>query len=168
MTRPEDHEAALAAMRRLLAGELLSLSKEVRYVRKNGTVGWASLCVSLVRDQAPCFVAVVEDITDRVQAERALRESERRLTLVQSVAHLGIWDRDLGTNTIATYGDYSRLHGLVPCHSPLTYEEWLRVVHPAHREAAPVNVRGSVGQTHVSVRAFLGRCPDQSRASRRG
>ena len=127
MTRPEDREPALAAMRRLLEGELSSLSKEVRYVRKDGSIGWASLCVSLVRDQAPYFVAVVEDVTDRVQAERALRESERRLTLVQSVAHLGIWDRDLRTNTIATYGDYSRLHGLAPCHSPLTYEEWLAI-----------------------------------------
>ena len=114
MTRPEDREAALAAMRRLLEGEPCSLSKEVRYLRKNGTIGWASLCVSLVRDPAPYFVAVVEDITDRVRAERALRESERRLTLVQGVAHLGIWDRDLRTNTIATYGDYSRLHGLAP------------------------------------------------------
>ena len=162
ITRPEDREAALTAMRRLLAGELSSLSKEVRYVRKNGSIGWASLCVSLVRDQDPYFVAVVEDITDRVQAERALRESERRLTLVQSVARLGIWDRDLGTNTIATYGDYSRLHGLAPCHSPLTYEEWLGLVHPADREAIQIHLRESVEQTHVWDREFRVLWPDGS------
>jgi PAS domain S-box-containing protein len=162
MTRPEDRDAALAAMRELLAGELSSLSKEVRYVRKDGSIGWASLCVSLVRDQAPYFVAVVEDITDRVQAERALRESERRLTLVQSVAHLGIWDRDLRTNTIATFGDYSRLHGLEPKHSPLTYEQWLGLVHPADREAIQIALRESVEQTHVWDREFRVQWPDGS------
>ena len=162
MTRPEDREPSLAAMRQLLAGELSSLSKEVRYVRKDGSIGWASLCVSLVRDQAPYFVAVVEDVTDRVQAERALRESERRLTLVQSVAHLGIWDRDLRTNTIATFGDYSRLHGLAPCHSPITYEEWLKLVHPADRDAIQTHLRESVEQTHVWDREFRVLWPDGS------
>jgi PAS domain S-box-containing protein len=162
MTHPEDREAALAAMHRLLGGEPSSLSKEVRYLRKNGTIGWASLCVSLVRDQTPYFVAVVEDITDRVRAERALRESERRLTLVQSVAHLGIWDRDLRTNTIATYGDYSRLHGLTQNHSPLTYDEWLSLVHPADRESIQMHLRESVEQTHVWDREFRVQWPDGS------
>ena len=80
---------------------------ELRLVRKDGAICWTSLCVSLVRDQDQYFIAVVEDITDKVQAELALREIERRLTLGQSVTRLGVWDRDLRTNIISTYGDYA-------------------------------------------------------------
>ena len=78
------------------------------------------------------------------------------------MAHLGIWDRDLRTNTIATYGDYSRLHGLAPCHSPLTYDEWLALVHPADREAIQIHLRESVEQTHAWDREFRVLWPDGS------
>ena len=73
--------------------------------------------ISLVRDQdnrPQYFISVVEDITERVQAERALRDSERRLALAQSAAHLGVWDWDLLTNAHTVSGEYLRLYGLPP------------------------------------------------------
>ena len=59
---------------------------EKRYIRKDGTVFWGRLNRSLVRDcdgQPQYFIAVLEDITDRKDADRALRESEQRLTLAR-------------------------------------------------------------------------------------
>ena len=53
-------------MRRLLEGEPPFLSKKLRIVRKDGVISWASLCVSLVREHDQYFIAVVEDITDKV------------------------------------------------------------------------------------------------------
>ena len=162
LTHSDDREPSLTAMRRLLEGEPPFLSRKLRLVRKDGTICWASLCVSLVRDQDQYFIAVVEDITDKVQAELALREIERRLTLVQSVTRLGVWDRDLRTNIIATYGDYARLHGLEPDHPPLTYEKWLAMVHPVDRERIQLHLRESVEQTHVWDREFRVLWPDGS------
>jgi PAS domain S-box-containing protein len=162
VTHPDDRELSLTAMRRLLGGELSSLSRELRYVRKDGTIGWASLCVSLVRDQDHYFIAVVEDITGRVQAERALRESEQRLTLVQSAARLGVWDCDLRTNRTATSGEYARLHGVSPDHPLLTHEEWLGTIHPADRERIQAGFRESVECTHVWDHEFRVRWPDGS------
>jgi PAS domain S-box-containing protein len=78
------------------------------------------------------------------------------------VTHLGVWDRDLRTNTIATYGDYARLHGLEPDHPPLTFEEWLGMVHPVDRERIQVQLRESVEQTHVWDREFRVLWPDGS------
>jgi PAS domain S-box-containing protein len=122
----------------------------------------ASLCVSVVQERDQYFIAVVEDVTDRVRAERELREVERRLTLVQSVARLGVWDRDLRTNRIATYGDYSGLHGLEQGHPPLTYQEWLAMVHPVDREVIQAQLRESVERTHIWDREFRVLWPDGS------
>ena len=158
----DDREPSLTAMHRLLEGEPPFLSRKLRLVRKDGAICWTSLCVSLVRDQDQYFIAVVEDITDKVQAELALREIERRLTLVQSVTRLGVWDRDLRTNIISTYGDYAWLHGLQPDHPPLTYEKWLAMVHPLDRERIQLHLRESVEQTHVWDREFRVLWPDGS------
>jgi PAS domain S-box-containing protein len=142
ITHPADREASLAKIRRLLAGEISSNKMEKRYIRKDGAIVWVTLSTSLVRDQdnqPQYFTSVAEDITDRVRAERALRESEGRLALAQNAARLGIWDSDL-TRGITTFsGEYAKLYGLAPDHPPLTHNEWLGLIHPDDRE----RVRGS-------------------------
>jgi PAS domain S-box-containing protein len=100
ITHPDDREANNVARRQFLAGEISSWSVEKRYIHKNGAIVWAKVHVSLVRDQhrvPQYFISVVEDITDRIQAEHALRETERRLALAQSAAHLGAWDSQTPT-----------------------------------------------------------------------
>ena len=138
ITHPDDREASLTAVRRLLAGEISSWSAEKRYIHKDGAIVWARLCVSLVRDQdnrPQYFISVVEDVTERIQAERALRDSEQRLVLAQSAAHLGLWERDLRTNVKTISGEYATLYGLAPDHPALTYEEWLSLIHPRRPRA---------------------------------
>jgi len=79
---PDDREAFRAERRKLLAGEISSWSSEGRYIRKDGVTGWARVFVSLVRNQAnePHYlVTVVEDITEKIQAERALQKSQQEL-----------------------------------------------------------------------------------------
>jgi PAS domain S-box-containing protein len=125
-THPDDREASLSAVRRLLADEISSWLTEKRYIRKDGAIVWVRLWVSLVRDQdkrPQYFISVVEDVTDRIEAERALRDSERRLALAQSGAHLGIWERDLRTNVKTISGEYAKLYGLPLDKRSLTYEE---------------------------------------------
>jgi two-component system cell cycle sensor histidine kinase/response regulator CckA len=162
LTDPEDREHSLAAVRLLLEGGGSWWSKEIRHVRKDGSIRWASLCISLVRGQDNYLIAVVEDVTDRVQAERALRESEGRLKLVQSAARLGVWDMDIGANRIAALGEYAYLHGLAPDHPPLTYEQWLELVHPADRERMQKRLRECLERTHVWDQEFRVVWPDGS------
>jgi PAS domain S-box-containing protein len=76
ITHPEDLDADLEQKRRLLAGEIDTYSMEKRYIRKDGSVVWINLTVSLVRalsGEPSYFIAVIEDITERKQAEEALR-----------------------------------------------------------------------------------------------
>jgi PAS domain S-box-containing protein len=94
ITHPDDLDAALAGRRRLLAGEIASHTMEKRYLRKDGSIFWASLYRSLVRDREnrpKYFICVVEDISERKNAEAALRESEERFRNMADNAPVMIW-----------------------------------------------------------------------------
>ena len=75
ITHPDDLEADLAQLRRLIAGEIQSYALEKRYLRKDGSQLWANLTVSMVRGQdgePQYIIAIVEDITNRKRVEAAL------------------------------------------------------------------------------------------------
>ncbi len=81
ITHPGDLEADLAQVQRLLAGEIETYSMEKRYFRKDRSLVWINLTVSLVRTpqgQPKHFISVVEDISEKKQVQDALRESESK------------------------------------------------------------------------------------------
>jgi two-component system, NtrC family, sensor kinase len=81
ITHPDDLAVDLEANRALRSGEMASYTREKRYLRKDGRIVWIKLVVAAVRDADDAFdyfVAVYEDITERVQAEAAVRESEEK------------------------------------------------------------------------------------------
>jgi PAS domain S-box-containing protein len=81
ITYPADLEENQRNVQRLLDGEITTYAMEKRYVRKDGSPVWVYLTVSLEHneDGSPKYlIAIVEDITERKQAEEALRESEER------------------------------------------------------------------------------------------
>ena len=77
ITHPDDRAATLEASARLRnsSDESFAPEYEKRYVRKDGSVVWAAVSVSLARDTrgAPdYFIAMVKDITARKQVEEKL------------------------------------------------------------------------------------------------
>src|SRR5579871_6664760 len=165
ITHPDDREASLTAVRQLLSGEISIWSKEKRYIRKDGSVVWGRLFTSLVRDQhnqPQYFLTVVEDITEKIQVERALRESEQRLTLAQNAAGLGVWDSDLRKKVAVISKQYAELHGLAPDRTQLTHEEWLQLVHPADRERVQGLLQESLEHGHSWDMEFRIVWPDGS------
>ena len=165
LTHPDDWDATLRGRDQLLAGEISLHTMEKRYIRKDGTIYWGRLNRSLMRDRdgvPRCIIAVVEDITEKIQAESALRDSEQRLMLAQSAAHVGVWDCDLRTNVTLISGEYARIHGLAPDHPPLKHEEWLGLVHPADRERVETLLTESIEKMHVWDHEFRVVWPDGS------
>jgi PAS domain S-box-containing protein len=73
ITHPEDLDADLALVGRVLAGETASYAMEKRYIHKDGHIIWGLLHVALVRDAdgAPSyFISQIQDVTERREMER--------------------------------------------------------------------------------------------------
>ncbi len=165
VTRPGDYDEVSSGRRQLLDGAISSHSMDKRYIRKDGTVFWGRLNRSLVRDQdnqPQYFIAVVEDITERINAERALRDNEQRLSLAQNAAHLGVCEWDLSTNGFTHSDEYARLYGLAPDHPPLTFEELSKRTHPEDRERVQASIRDALERTHAWDTEYRVLWPDGS------
>jgi PAS domain S-box-containing protein len=75
ITHPDDVEDSSSGRARLLDGHLHEYRREKRYRRKDGSLLWVTVTVSLHRhrDGAPAhFIVVVEDISERKQAQLEL------------------------------------------------------------------------------------------------
>ena len=84
------------------------------------------------RGQPHGAVAAFVDITERRQAEEALRESRERLALALEAAGAGRWEFDLESRMAACDTDCYGLWGVRPGLDRL--EDWLEVLHPEDRE----------------------------------
>ena len=111
ITHPEDLDADLELVERVLAGDLRSYEMEKRYFRADGSVMWVLLSVSLVRSaqgEPRYFVSQIQDISARKAAEHAM--AELRAELERSNADLSQFasavSHDLGQPLaiIAGYG----------------------------------------------------------------
>src|ERR1700751_5620163 len=69
---PEDSDRDWALFQQLRAGSIDHYQLEKRYFRKDGSLVWGSLSISLLNsDPSPLVLAMVEDITDKKKAEEA-------------------------------------------------------------------------------------------------
>jgi len=81
-THPDDVQASLERIHALLEEKGDHLRMEKRYLRKNGGLMWGHVAVSAVRDKEnrfQYFVAMVEDITERKQAQQQIERHAAEL-----------------------------------------------------------------------------------------
>ncbi|GEM_PF-1484416 len=81
ITHPDDLAEDLRFYRDMVAGNIDQYQLEKRYIHRNGNAIWVRLTCGVTerkQDQPAHFIAMVEDITARKQAEVILQESERR------------------------------------------------------------------------------------------
>jgi PAS domain S-box-containing protein len=88
-THPEDIAKDVELAGEVFAGQRDFYQLEKRYLRKDGQVRWGHLTVSAIRDEHGMWqlgVGMVEDITERKQAEEELRATSAQLrTLMASL-----------------------------------------------------------------------------------
>ena len=143
ITHPDDLRRDLENLRRLLAGEIHTYTTEKRYVRKDQRVVWANLTVSLVRSVAEpdsaYFVSVVEDVSQRKQAEAAVRDTAERLRFALDAGKLGDWTWEAATDLVALSPRAAEIFD-VPAGRQITWASMREMLHPDDCERARVAV----------------------------
>ncbi|MBT0568797.1 PAS domain S-box protein [Curvibacter sp. CHRR-16] len=102
-------------------------------VRKNGERFSADVVIVALNDEDGHFngyAKVVRDISDRVDSEKALRDSWNRLRAAASAGIIGIWDWDLQTQHLYWDSVMHKLYGVSEEDWEGVYGAWLRAVHP--------------------------------------
>lgn len=82
----------------------------------------------------------LRDITERKEAEEALRRSKEDLELAVRGANIGIWHWDLRSGRVEASERCRQLFG-ISVNPPLTFDHVLAAIHPDDREAVEVALR---------------------------
>ena len=109
--------------------------RETRARHKDGTtfpVEVAVKATEVVGERS--FTAVIRDISARVEAQRRLRISEERQSLVINGVNDGIWDWDIVGGALYVSDRFLTLLGYEPGSLRITAAGWVQRIHPAHRE----------------------------------
>lgn len=94
LTHAEDLEKDMDFVTEMLAGRMSSYAMEKRYVRKDSSIVWAHLTVSLVHDRfgrPDYFISFIKDIDIRKRAINEVERSRKRLKAVLDTLSEGVF-----------------------------------------------------------------------------
>jgi len=99
---------------------------------KHGRPYWVEIRCNPLADDATeepiGFIAIENDVTDRIAIQEALQQSHERLQLATEVAEMGIWSLDPKTGQMAWNDQNYHLHGVTPGQDVAS--KWLERVQP--------------------------------------
>ena len=131
---PEDADKDWALFQQLRAGAIDHYQLEKRYFRRDGSLVWGRLSISLLKGRpSPLVVAMVEDITDKRTAEESVRASEERLRLAHQAARIGTFERNVRTGVVTWTPEMESMYGLPLGSFGKTQAAFENLIHPDDR-----------------------------------
>ena len=139
--------ASLSRLMQIMAGALspeniqnpnlpISRKVELELYRKDGSSFWSENEFIVIRDQDGLPMNILgagRDITERKRAEEAIKETNAKLILAQSVAHIGSWEDYLPTRELHWSEEMYHILGYPP-NTPINLAESNRVFPPDELE----------------------------------
>jgi PAS domain S-box-containing protein len=136
ITHPDDLDADLALAGRLERGEIPRYRLGKRYIRKDGTTVHIMLHGSALRgpDGAPIhYIAQIEDVTEQLRAEEAIRHARERFELALEGADLASWDWNIETGEVTFNSRWATMRGYRPEEIRPHVDSWTSGIHPGDR-----------------------------------
>src|SRR5207245_4496945 len=124
---------------------------QVAIAKRNGN--WEMLETHEIKKSKTELAALNVDLERRVHertsqlaaVNQRLQETQRKLEEAQRIAHVGHWERDLETDAVTWSGEVSRIFGLPPQGRPMSFQEFLKWVHPEDRARVTLSLKEAVG-----------------------
>jgi PAS domain S-box-containing protein len=102
ITHPDYLNVSPTFIQQATSGQVTHSEFEKQYIHKEGRIVWGRVSSALVRNPAGTpryFISLVQDVTERKQAEAALRESEKKYRQLIELAQEGVWGIDAEART---------------------------------------------------------------------
>jgi two-component system sensor histidine kinase/response regulator len=170
-TPPDDRAAGLALADSLVRGEWPGDSLDKRFIRKDGTILWATVTRSIERDadgRPRYFIAFIQEISERGRLEHALIQAHSRLELAVrgsniTLLELNMPDGVLENSRVEFISAGDQLAGYDRSELPTDFATTLALVHPDDLERVVRALRAHLsGQTSECEAEYRVRWKDGS------
>jgi len=133
---PEDQKRVVAAWNAFTTSEA-PFDSVHRFVHRNGKVAWSSMRSTTMRngDRLIGFACSIEDISDRHEAEDALRKSEERLNLALETSRRALFDWHIPSGEVLLSRQWNILMGYGSQALTTTARRLNELIHPADAES---------------------------------
>lgn len=129
----EDLERVNRIAARLLEGVEVCNFIQNRNYCKDGRVIHCEWYNSALRDEAGNVISILSlalDVTERIEAEILLRQSQERYSLATQVARVGVWEINLQTQEFYLDPNIKAILGYRDDEIPNDFDVWVNYVHP--------------------------------------
>ncbi|MBK8158856.1 MAG: PAS domain-containing protein [Rhodospirillaceae bacterium] len=133
---PDDRLRLMRAIEELRDGRRTGYDLDYRLRGSDGREIWLrSLAQQMVDAEGRIIGAfgIIQDISERKNAEADLRRAHQSLANAQRIAHVGNWSRVMATGEVTCSDEVYRIFGLEPGSVALTFERMLDIAHPEDR-----------------------------------
>nr|WP_242035602.1 MULTISPECIES: ATP-binding protein [unclassified Leptolyngbya] len=157
---PDDRERTLAVWSEALQNKF-PYEVEYRFQHRDGQYRYGiGRGVPILDDTGEIreWIGTLTDITERKQAEEALRENEERLRLTLKSAALGAWELNLLTGALTWDEQCKAMFGLPP-EAEVNYDIFLAALHPLDRDRIHQVIQAAVssedgGEINIEYRVI--------------
>ncbi len=130
----DDQSLVAENIRRRVDNEAEAIHYDFRGQRKDGSIIDIEVHGRRIElDGQAGIIGTLVDVTERKQAEVALRTSEEQLQLALDAAQMGLWNWNITTDEVVWSPKCRALYGIAP-DVPMSYERFLQSLHPEDRE----------------------------------